>query len=255
MKVVVLGSGTSTGVPVIGCSCRVCRSADPKNKRLRPSLALEPPGGRWLVVDTGPDFRAQVLSHNIYPLGGVLFTHIHADHCHGFDDLRAFTFREKRPVPCYMPKEQISEFKRRFSYAFADSGYRGSVPLVDLMEIPAGEFEFLNLSVEPVRLPHGHMSTCGFRFGEFAYITDFKEFPEADLLRWQGKVKVLYASGIHFETHPSHSSIPETLDLMEKLEIDRGVIGHLSHRVDYLSDSKRLPNHVSLAYDGMVIDL
>jgi phosphoribosyl 1,2-cyclic phosphate phosphodiesterase len=254
VKVLVMGSGTSTGVPVIGCQCSICLSSDLKDRRTRASIALQN-GGGWVIVDTGPDFRAQILSQNILKVKAVLYTHIHADHCHGFDDLRAFSFQSSEPIPCYLMSEHLTEFKVRFAYAFEDTGYTGSKPVVDLREIPEQPFFVQDLEVEPIRLPHGHFTTCGFRFGNFAYITDFKAFPDAWIPKWKGKIHTLVASGIHFKPHPAHSSIPETCELFARLEVKRGIITHLSHKVAFERDSINLPKDVFLAYDGMVIDL
>lgn len=254
MKVVILGSGTSTGVPVIGCGCAVCQSTNHKNFRSRASVAIEHKG-HWYVIDTGPDFRTQVLKARIEKLGAVFYTHTHADHCHGFDDLRAFSFYSSDAIPCYLLPEHIEDFKNRFSYAFVETGYKGAKPLASLKLIPNTPFLVDDLEIEPVRLQHGHMITCGFRIGGFAYLTDFKGFPSDKLLSWKGKIHTLVASGIHFGDHPSHNNIPETCDLFKELGVERGILTHLSHRVDYVSDAGRLPQGVEFAYDGMQVDV
>jgi phosphoribosyl 1,2-cyclic phosphate phosphodiesterase len=206
-------------------------------------------------VDTGPDFRQQVLRAGIRDISCVLYTHIHADHCHGFDDLRAFAFKAPKQTPAYFLSEHIAEFKSRFAYAFQESGYGGAVPQIDAIPIPEGPFQFKGLDIDPIRLPHGHVTTCGFRFGHFAYITDFKSFPEENKAEWRKHVRTMVASGIHYGTHPSHSCIQETIELFRELEVERGIITHLSHRVDFDEVSATLPSNVELAYDGMVIDL
>ena len=253
-KVVVMGSGTSTGVPVIGCDCEVCLSDDPKNKRTRASIALFD-GENWYVIDTGPDFRQQILTTKITSIEGVLFTHTHADHCHGFDDLRAFSFRSTTPIPCYFLEEHLPEFKERFAYAFQDTGYTGAKPSVDLKKIPHEVFTLGKLEIEPIRLPHGHFTTCGFRIGSFAYLTDFKGFPKDWVPRWRGKIHTMVASGIHFGQHSAHNNVYETLEVFDQLEVKRGIISHLSHRVAHDIHASRLPENASFAYDGMVVDL
>jgi phosphoribosyl 1,2-cyclic phosphate phosphodiesterase len=256
MKVVILGSGTSTGVPVLGCSCPVCKSHDPKDQRTRASLALLHENGKNIVIDTGPEFRLQLLRAGIGDLDAVLYTHTHADHCHGFDDLRAFSFNpHRKTIDCYLLPEHMADFKERFKYAFETTGYEGAVPMTRLKEIPCDTFLVSELEIEPVKLPHGHMTTCGFRIGNFAYATDFKGFPEDVIKQWRGKVDFMVASGIHFGQHKTHNVIPETLTLFERLGVKRGWISHLSHKVDYKRDRSRLPAHVDFSYDGMVIDL
>lgn len=253
LKITILGCGTSVGVPTIGCDCKVCQSSNSKNKRLRSSILITKiDTGEHCVVDTTPDFRMQMLTAGVKDLHDVLYTHTHADHCHGFDDLRVFYFKEKKAVRCWGSETHLSELKDRFSYAFKDTGYSGIRPQIELKEFRKNEvFKVLGLEVEPIFLPHGNMRTTAFRVGSFAYATDFKLFTPEAIKMWKGKVKTMIASGLHYKEHYSHSSIPETLDLFNKLEVERGVLTHLSHLVDYTEVSAKLPDHVSLAYDGM----
>jgi len=252
LSVTILGSGTSTGVPTIGCDCEVCTGSYTKNKRSRASaLITREDTGDHIVIDTTPEFRIQMLKAGVRRLGHVLYTHTHADHSHGFDDLRAFYFHSKKPVRCYMPAEYIPEFKDRFSYAFTDTGYMGTTPQVDLVPVPEKNFEVLGLDIEPVRLPHGSVQTTGFRIGSFAYCTDFKGFPEETLQKWRGKVHTMVASGVHFKNHPTHNNVQETVKLFEDLEVKRGFITHLAHQVCYERDSEKLPERASFAYDGL----
>lgn len=254
MKIQILGSGTSTGVPVIGCRCAVCKSGEVRNQRMRASIALSE-GDRTILIDTSPEMRLQVLRAGIETLDAVLYTHLHADHSAGFDDLRAFYFRSRGAVDVYMLKQYIPELRERFRYAFEDTGYQGAVPSVVVHEIPESSFDVAGFSIEPVRLEHGHVQSCGFRFGRFAYATDFKHFPQATIEEWRGKIDVMIASGIHFGTHSSHSVIPETLALFEALDVKRGIISHLAHDVDYVKHSALLPPRAEFAFDGMAIDL
>jgi phosphoribosyl 1,2-cyclic phosphate phosphodiesterase len=254
VKIQILGSGTSTGVPVIACNCPVCTSTEPKNKRTRASVAISE-GDRLILVDTSPEMRLQVLGAGIKALDAVLYTHLHADHSAGFDDLRAFFFRSRGPIDLYMLPQYIPEMRTRFSYAFENTGYQGAVPSVTLHPIPESSFTVAGFDIEPVRLAHGHVETCGFRFGRFLYATDFKRFPDFIVEKWRGKIDVMVASGIHFGTHQAHSVIPETLALFEALGVKRGIISHLAHDVDYAKHSALLPAHVEFAFDGMTIDL
>ena len=254
MKVIILGSGTSSGVPVIGCHCPVCLSLDSRNRRTRASLAIQS-GTQTLLIDTSPEMRLQVLAAKIDTIEAVLYTHIHADHSQGFDDLRAFYFKSKRSIDCFLMQEFHADFKQRFRYAFEDTGYLGAKPQIQLKAMPNQLFKLGPWDIEPVRLPHGNITTCGFRFGNFAYATDFKGFPEEIKQRWKGKIDTMVASGIHYGQHPSHSVIPETLELFQQLEVRRGIISHLAHDIDYVINSKNLPSHVEFAFDGMTIDL
>ena len=256
LTITVLGSGTSTGVPTIGCDCEVCTSDHPKNKRTRASILItRNDTGQHIVIDTTPEFRLQMLRAKVTQLSHVLYTHTHADHSHGFDDLRAFYFRTRQPVHCFLPAELIEEFKVRFSYAFRDTGYPGITPQVILEGIPDQTFQILGLDVEPVRLPHGAMETTGFRFGSFVYCTDFKNFPEEKIRQWKGKIHTMIASGVHFKEHPTHSNVYQTTELFQKLEVEQGYITHLAHQVDYQRDSKDLPEKVAFAYDGLTLSV
>ena len=255
MKIHLLGTGTSTGVPVIGCDCHICGSTDPKNKRFRSSIAVEV-DGEFIVIDTGPEFRLQALRAGITKLKHVLYTHIHADHSQGFDDLRAYSFYDKEPLEVYLLPDCQQEFHQRFDYAISgNSGYSGAIPKVRMISIPNHEFKVGPILVEPFRLPHGHVTSCAFRSGKFLYATDFKSFSENQIHRLRGKISVMVASGIHFGQHHSHSVIPETVRLFERLGVERGILTHLSHQVDYRKDDDQLPPGVEFAYDGMVIDL
>lgn len=255
-SVTILGSGTSAGVPVIGCHCAVCKSPDLKNTRTRSSILLKHSSGEQLVVDTGPDFRAQALREGIETLDGVFYTHVHADHCHGFDDLRAFYFHHQTPVRCFVSRMHEEEFRSRFQYALLDTGYRGTAPQVDLQVFDEGRLQAGSFAFEVAYFPHGNIHTAGLRCGSFAYVTDFKTFPEEILAAWRGKIEVMVASGNNFNlAHPTHSTVQETAAVMKSLGVKRGVISHLAHEVEYKRDNSGLPTGIELAFDGMSIDL
>ncbi len=256
IKVTVLGSGTSTGVPVIACPCEVCHSLSPYNKRTRASILVSDlRNGQNLVIDTAPDFRTQILRQNVQHLEYALYTHIHADHCHGLDDLRAFYFFNQKPVQCWIHPRHVEEFRTRFAYVFKETGYIGTKPQIILNEMTHPQFQIGNLDVETVDLPHGNVVTSAFRIGSFAYATDFKFFPDAIIKQWKNKVKFFIASGVGFKEHPTHSSVPETIRLFETLGVSKGIITHLSHSVDYERDQPKLPTQVEFAYDGMEFTL
>jgi len=255
IKITILGCGTSTGVPTIGCKCAVCKSSHPKNKRLRSSIMITRlDDGRNIVIDTTPDFRAQMLRENVSSIEAVLYTHTHADHCHGFDDLRAFYFFSGKPIPCYLSREHLFDLKSRFSYAFEETGYLGLPPQVTLLEMESKVDIWSDMEIEVVRLEHGNVMSAAFRMGSFAYATDFKCFSESVLEMWSGKISLMVASGLRFSEHKTHSSIPETIQIFERLGVQRGIITHMAHEVEYEQHSQQLAPHIELAYDGMQIE-
>ena len=257
LSVTILGSGTSTGVPVLGCHCEVCRSTDPRNTRWRASILVRTNSGTPIVIDTGPEFRLQLLRAGVDSLQNVLYTHMHADHSHGFDDLRGLFFNSQRAITCYMDAAYIQDLKLRFHYAFEDTGYLGGRPDITLTALPADgtPFKVADIEVETVRLPHGNVLTNAYRFGNFAYATDFKEFPKIAIDRWRGKIHTMVASGIRWKSHKTHSSIEETIELFKTLEVKRGIITHINHDVEYVRDSLKMPPGVELAFDAMTFQV
>lgn len=255
-EIKVLGSGTSTGVPVVGCDCPICKSTNSYNKRTRSSIYLfDKKNNKKILIDTTPDLRMQLLSNDITSLDYVLFTHTHADHCHGLDDLRPLFFKQKTPIKAFATDQHKNEIKERFSYAFKETGYSGIKPQLTFLTSEELKKEFQNLDFDYASLPHGSTESTLYKFGSFIYATDFKTFPKELLQRWRNKIKLMIASGAMYKTHPSHSSIPETIKLFEKLSVPEAYITHLSHVVDHLPDSKKLPSHIKFAYDGMTLDL
>ena len=253
-RITILGSGTSTGVPVIGCACAVCASSDPHDKRTRTSLVVTLPSGANLLFDTAPELRLQAVAVGLREIAAVIYTHLHADHCHGFDDLRAFAFHAGGAIPCYLARGAEAEFRRRFAYALEDTGYAGAKPQVDIRVFDEAPFEVAGVVLEPAFAPHGAFTTAVFRLGAFAYATDFKALPDALIARWRGQIHTMVASGLHFSPHPTHSTLPETLALFEKLEVKRGIITHMSHEIEHARDSAKLPPNVQLGFDGMSVD-
>lgn len=252
LKITILGSGTSTGVPVIACPCEVCHSSSPFNKRTRASILIHhTQTGENMVIDTPPDFRTHMIRHNVQTLDHALYTHTHADHCHGLDDLRAFYFFRKTPVQCWIHQRHAEEFRERFAYVFKETGYLGTKPQISLNEFTQSHIKIGSLDVESVDLPHGNVTTSAYRIGSFAYATDFKFFPENLIRQWKNKVKFFIASGVGFKEHPTHSSVPETVQLFETLGVSKGIITHLSHSVDYERDRDKLAPNVEFAYDGL----
>ena len=257
LRVTILGCGTSTGVPVLGCVCPVCKSENPKNQRWRASILVRTGSGIPIVVDTGPEFRLQALRAGITSLQNVIYTHLHADHCHGFDDLRGLYFNSQKQINCWLHPEYVKELHHRFHYAFQDTGYLGGRPDIQLNPFPtvSGKVEIAGIEVETFLVPHGNAMTNILRFGRFAYATDFKAFTPEAIHAWRGKIHTLVASGLRWREHKTHSTIDETIELFRELRVERGVITHMNHEIDFDVDSKKLPSGVELAFDGLEIEV
>ena len=251
-EVTVLGSGTSTGVPVVGCSCDVCKSTSPYNKRMRSSIYIEDKMlKRNILIDTTPDLRFQLLNNNISSCDYLFFTHTHADHCHGLDDMRPFFFKEKRNIKVWAHSEHEKELRSKFYYMFEDTGYMGLKPSLQFLSLDELKAEFSDVGIETETLPHGSAFTSLFKIGRFLYVTDFKVFSEDLIEKWKGEIDIMIASAPTYKTHSTHSCIPETIDLFQKLGVKKGYMTHLSHQVEHVSHSKKLPNSVFFAYDGL----
>jgi len=254
IKATILGCGSSPGCPVIGCTCAVCTSNDPKNQRSRSSLMLTFPEGQHVIFDTATEFRLQMIREGVHNIEHVIYTHTHSDHCHGFDDLRAFFFHSQNPITIHATKEHLEDLKTRFSYAFQNTAYHGTKPKVILHEIQPGvPFKIFGLDFEPASVGHGDMTTSVFKIGPFVYATDFKTIPEELVENWRGKIHTMVASGLRMESHPTHSSLPETLALLDKIKVKQGVITHLGHELDFQTVSRTLPANIRLAFDGLSV--
>ncbi|MBI5599233.1 MAG: MBL fold metallo-hydrolase [Deltaproteobacteria bacterium] len=254
MKIRILGCGTSTGVPVIGCRCEVCSSDEPRNRRTRTSALIQSGGknGKNILIDTSTDLRVQSLKNDIERIDAVLFTHPHADHVHGIDDLRVFNLIQKEIIPCYGDRLTVERIKKAFDYIFTDSEYDGWKPSLSLSAIEE-PFELFGLKVTPVGIYHGTAVITGWRINDAAYLTDCSSVPPESLERLRG-VNVLIVGALRRRPHPSHFSIDQAVELSRKLSPERTVLTHLSHNVDYVKDGDTLPSAVELAYDGMEID-
>lgn len=253
IHITVLGSGTSSGVPTIGCTCAVCQSDDPRDKRLRPSILVRY-SGRNVVIDTSPDFRAQALRAKLDRLDAVIYTHAHADHILGLDDIRPFNYRQKVPMPLYGTPETLEAIQRVFRYAFAEEPQQSTVPKVDLHPLDGTPFELFGLEFTPVRLCHGKGTVLGFRFGRAAYLTDHSEIPpeSAALLN---DLDVLFLDALRHRPHPTHTTVENALKLVEQFKPRRAFFTHMCHELSHAGTEATLPDFIRLAYDGLEIDV
>ena len=249
--ITVLGSGTSSGVPTIGCSCAVCQSTDPRDKRLRPSILLRY-GGRNVVIDTTPDFRAQVLRAGISRLDAILYTHAHADHILGLDDVRPFNYRQKERIPVYATEDTLAAIQRVFAYAF-DADPQSTVPKLDLHVMQDESFDLFDAQFTPIRLAHGNSTVFRFRFGATAYLTDHSGIPDESMDKLSG-LDVLFLDALRHRPHPTHSTVEQCLKWVDQLKPKRVFLTHMCHDLGHQQTEAQLPAHVRLAYDGLEIE-
>lgn len=257
VKVTLLGTGTSTGIPVIGCSCRVCLSEDPRDNRLRCSCLVETEG-LTLLIDAGPDFRTQAIRAQIKQIDAVLITHHHFDHIAGLDDLRPFFFKNNVAIPCYAHSDTTENLKDRFPYIFKDKSYPG-VANLDLHEIN-GPFSLsgrynqnTSTQVTPINAFHGSMPVLGFRIGNFAYITDTNHIPDSSL-PLLNDLEVLVIDALRHKPHRSHYSIAEAIEVSNKIKPKYTYFTHMTHGLMHAEEDELLPNTFSFAYDGLVVE-
>jgi phosphoribosyl 1,2-cyclic phosphate phosphodiesterase len=248
----VLGSGTSMGVPTIGCNCRVCTSSDPRDQRTRPSIMIEF-GGRNVLIDTTPDFRAQAIREGIRSLDAVLYTHAHADHILGLDDVRPLSLRRAEKIPLYAHRETADRLRAMFRYVFEGQHSHGPLPQVELQEIN-GPLELFGARFQPVRVIHGDTEIHGYRFGNAAYVTDFSDIPE-DSMHHLEKLDTLFLDALRHKPHPSHSNVENSLRLVERLRPRRAFFTHISHDLPHEDTNAALPAHVRLAHDGLKLEI
>ncbi|HFA50649.1 MAG TPA: MBL fold metallo-hydrolase [Bacteroidetes bacterium] len=250
LKVIFLGTGTSQGIPIIGCHCETCQSQNPKDKRLRVSVFINYKN-KNIVIDIGPDFRQQMLRANIENLDALLITHEHNDHIIGLDDVRPFNFKTWSNMPVYAAPRVQETLKKRFAYIFEKKPYPGA-PMIELRSISKEEnFVVEGITVVPIEAMHGKLPVLGFRIGGFTYLTDVKTISEKELAKAKNS-KVLVLSALHHKEHHSHLSLPQALDLIKKINPGTAYLTHLSHKLGlHETVSKTLPPNVHLAYDGL----
>ncbi|HEX2835120.1 MAG TPA: MBL fold metallo-hydrolase [Thermoanaerobaculia bacterium] len=254
MRVTFLGTGTSTGVPVVGCRCRICTSAEPKNKRLRQSVAIEAEGKHFLI-DTTPDLRLQLLTHPIPRLDFLLFTHSHSDHLMGLDDIRPFNFRQRETIHAYANAMTAKAIRRAFAYIWDPySQIGGGKPQLELHEVDA-PFTHDGIEITPIPVLHGNWTILGFRIGNFAYITDTNGIPPRSIELLRG-VEVLALDGLRpSPPHPTHFTIGEAIEASREIGARATYLIHLTHEIEHAEIEATLPDGVKLAYDGLILDL
>lgn len=253
LRITVLGSGTSSGVPTICCQCEVCLSADARDKRLRPSVWLQYED-RSVVIDTTPDFRAQVLRAGIRYLDAVVYTHAHADHILGLDDVRPFNFFQRTTIPLYATEDTFTIIKRVFAYAFADDDSQSSRPKLDLHILDGSPFPLFGREFVPVRLEHGRGTAYGFRIGRAAYLTDHSGVPEESRALLHD-LDVLFVDALRRRPHPTHTTLDDAVKLVEEIRPRRAFFTHISHDLGHAETEAGLPPHIRLAYDGLEIEV
>jgi phosphoribosyl 1,2-cyclic phosphate phosphodiesterase len=253
LKITVLGSGTSVGVPTIGCHCDVCTSTDPRDNRLRPSI-LVTYEGRNILIDTTPDFRTQALRAKIARLDAVVFTHAHADHIMGLDDVRPFNFRQKGQIPIFASPETMESIRRCFRYIWDEGKRETNIPQLDPRMLDGGPFDVCGLEFLPIPILHGKQTIYGFRFGTAAYLTDHSEIPEPSLEKLRG-LDVLFLDALRYKPHPTHSTVDRSRHTVELLTPRRAFFTHICHDLGHERAESLLPPYIRLAYDGLEIDV
>lgn len=251
LKVTFLGTGTSSGVPMIACTCEVCSSSDKKDKRLRSSILIES-ANTTLVIDTTPDFRYQMLRQNVNNLDAVLFTHPHKDHIAGLDDVRAYNYFQQKPMNLFANKMTIEALVREFGYAFSDKKYPG-VPDLQLNDIGLDPFLIGDIPVIPIMVWHMKMPVFGYRFGSFTYITDANSIDESEKAKIIGS-EYLVVNALRKEKHISHFALHEAIGLVTELNIPNAYFTHISHQLGKHADVEpQMPKGIHLAYDGLIV--
>jgi phosphoribosyl 1,2-cyclic phosphate phosphodiesterase len=247
----VLGSGTSMGVPTIACRCAVCRSNDPHDRRTRPSILIQY-AARTVLIDTTPDFRTQAIRENITQIDAVLYTHAHADHILGLDDLRPLSLTRPEKIPLYARADAADTIRRMFSYIFEPKYKYGGLAQVDLHDID-GPLELFGAQFEPVTVLHGNAEIFGYRFGSAAYLTDFSSIPESSFAQLRD-LDVLFLDALRHTPHPTHSTVDNSLRIVERVQPKRAFFTHICHDLAHEATNATLPANVRLAYDGMKLE-
>ena len=252
LKVKFLGTGTSQGVPMIACECKVCKSDDSKDKRLRSSIYIQK-NNTSIVIDTGPDFRQQMLNNNILELDAVIYTHEHKDHVAGLDDIRAFNHKYKKDMNIYCSDRVFTALEREYIYIFNERYFYPGIPKVNRHRIDSNIFYIDNIKIIPIEVMHYKLPVMGFRIDDFCYITDANFISDKEKLKMQ-ELDVLVINALRIQKHVSHFNLDESLELIRELNPKKAYLTHISHQLGFYADiSKELPENVFLAYDGLDI--
>ncbi|MBT8189072.1 MAG: MBL fold metallo-hydrolase [Bacteroidia bacterium] len=253
MKITALGTGTSQGVPILGCSCKVCLSKNAKDKRLRSSVFIEYKG-KGILIDIGPDFRQQFLTNNLHTVDAILLTHEHNDHIIGLDEIRAINFTQKKSIPFYARSSVAAQIKSRFPYAFPENPFPG-MPRLDLHIIDESSFQIDDIKIHPIKVMHGNLSILGFRINNFAYITDANHIPESELDKLKD-LDVLIINALQIREHYSHFNLEQSLEEIKKINPKKAFLTHISHNLGLAEEIEaQFPVNVRLLHDRMEIIL
>lgn len=251
MRVTILGTGTSSGIPVIGCNCPVCSSSNPKNKRRRCSVIINQ-NEQFILIDTSPDFRQQALDYGLHKLNAILYTHDHADHLHGLDDIRPLCWKE--PIPVFASKSTLQLISKRFSYIFKPVQKGGGTPHISLNEVKNEEFNAAGVLFQPLHIKHGILDIFGYRCGNFAYITDCSYLPDETINKLQG-LQYLVINALRYRKHSTHFNVEEALKIIDRLKPEKAYLTHMAHNLEHENLEKELPENVKPAYDGLSFEI
>ena len=253
-RVTILGSGTSHGVPMVGCECVVCRSTDPRDTRTRPSLYVQVEGGPSILVDTSTDLRQQALARGVRRVDAILYTHSHADHIMGLDDIRRFNALQGGAIPAYADARTCADLRQTFAYVFDPPRQKGGgVPEVTLTTVE-GPFNVGPVGIQPVPLEHGSRPILGFRFGNFAYLTDCSRIPGESWPLIEG-LDVLVLDALRHRPHPTHFTVAEALEVVDRVKPRQTYLTHICHDLPHAATNEALPSNVALAYDGLTVEI
>lgn len=253
MRLLFLGTGTSHGVPAIQCRCAVCTSPDPRNRRARCAVVVSD-GERRILIDTPPELRQQAIRFDLKRVDAVLFTHSHADHIFGLDDIRRFNDLQGHDMPCYGSAETLADLRQAFGYVFTETQVGGGKPRLVLNRVEAGPFEAAGVAVEAIPVLHGRLAVFAFRFGPLAYVTDVSAIPPASRERLQG-LDTLVLGALRHEPHPTHLTVAQALEVAAKLKPRRTFFTHMAHNLDHRATEAAFPPGVRLAYDGLILEI
>ena len=249
MQLTILGAGSSAGTPVIGCDCKTCTSSNPRNKRTRCSSFVTLDAGEIILIDTGPDLRFQALREGLTRVDAVLYTHTHADHLHGIDDLRAFCQTQRKQIPLYTYPEAVEHIKGKFGYTLREPSDFWELPVLAITAIEA-PFELFKQTITPIPIMHGRSHIYGYRIGNLAYMTDVSEIPDASFELLKG-LDLLLIDCLRTEKHPTHINIEQSMQYVSQINAKQSVLIHMTHDLEYESLMRMLPNNVQVGYDGL----